>query len=305
MGLPSVHIILVNWNGYRDTIECVHSLQKISYPNYQIVVVDNGSTNESVVEIKKTFPGIPLLEENENLGFAHGNNVGLAYAKKNGSEYVLFLNNDTIVDPDFLTRMVETAETDPKVGAVGAKIYFAGEPNRIWWSGGKVDLMYGWITNQGYGEIDQGQWDTVRELDYICGCCFLARTTTLNEIGGWDETYFHTFEDTDLSIGIHNAGYKLLIQPAAKIWHKISQSGGGELTPFFLYYLERNRFQFVKKHGSWHPFTSWVRLLPIMVKRLAGVSLKTRNWRAVFAVLRGWVDFSRGIQGGSLQKDTR
>lgn len=297
MPQPLVHIVLVNWNHFQDTIECIESLNKITYPNFHIIVVDNGSDNDSVSQIESKFPFVISLPQKDNLGFAHGNNIGREYAIKNGAEYVLFLNNDTLVDPDFLSKMVQRAELDSQIGAVGARIYFQSDPSRVWWAGGKLNIQYGEIFNLGYGQLDQTQSSLPIEVNYIVGCCVLVPTEILKIIGDWDESYFHTGEDVDLSLRIVKAGYQLWVEPQAEIWHKVGMTGGSELNPGYLYYLERNRLWLVKRFSGWQGWHSWLKLVPLMVKRLVGIAIKSRNVNSVWALILGWNAFRSGETG--------
>src|SRR3989339_346256 len=123
MNKPLVYILILNWNGKEDTLECLSSLKKIDYPNYKTIVIDNGSTDDSVKIINKKYPKIKIIENKKNLGYAEGNNVGIRYALKNKADYVLILNNDTIVDKKFLTELVKVGESNEKVGIVGPNVY--------------------------------------------------------------------------------------------------------------------------------------------------------------------------------------
>src|SRR5260370_23149874 len=139
-----VDVLLLNWNGWRDTVECLRSLEKLSYPDFSVVVIDNGSTDDSVAQIRGAFPAVTIVEAGKNLGFAGGCNLGITYALRGGAEYVWLLNNDTKVDACALRAMIETAEADPRIGAVGSAIYSMAEPERLQaWGGGYVNFWLG------------------------------------------------------------------------------------------------------------------------------------------------------------------
>lgn len=247
---PSVSIIVLNWNGAKDTIECLDSLKKINYPNYRIIVVDNGSTDGSPEAIRKEFPYVTLIKNKENLGCPEGMNTGIRKAK---SKYVLLLNNDIVVDRNFLKELVKVAESDEKIAIAGPKIYYHHEPNKIWFAGGTLDLK-SWrtqtITSIGINEIDKGQFDNVRECSYITGCCMLVRMSIIKKVGLMDSFLFVYGDDVDWSARMTIAGYKLVYVPEAKIWHKISVSTGGARSPFSTYYATRHGIIFMKKYAK-------------------------------------------------------
>ena len=297
MTQPLIYIVLVNYNGYADTIECVGSLYKLAYANWRCVIVDNGSTNDSVEQLKRHVPDVALIRHPTNSGFAAGNNFGLKHALENGADYVLFLNNDTTVATDLLDRLVDTASAQANIGAVGAKIYFFDDPQRVWWAGGKLQLASGVITNLGYGELDSNAATKPFEVDYITGCVVMVKRAVLLKVGNWAEEYFHTAEDVDLSVRIRQAGYRLVVNPVAHVWHKVSQTGGGDLSPLYLYYLERNRLWLVRKYGNWMPGVSWLKLLPIIIKRFGAAVVKARSFKSVMAIAYAILDFTTGRTG--------
>lgn len=232
MNYPLVYIVVLTWNGKTDTIECLNSLKKIDYPNYKILVVDNASEDGTSEIVRSEFPEIELIINKENLRFAGGNNVGIYYSLQRKSDYILLLNNDTIVDRSFLSQLIESAETNPKIGIVGPKIYFYSEPKRIWYAGGKIEWWKGWISHVGIREIDNGKYETVRETDFITGCCMLIKREVVESIGKLDERYYIYGEDVDYCIRAKAVGYNILFQPKAIIWHKLSVSTGGHLSWF-------------------------------------------------------------------------
>jgi len=170
---PRVFIIILNWNNWLDTFECLESLKNNDYPNYEVVIVDNGSDEKP----QSPNPDIKIIYNKENLGFSEGNNVGIKYALEHGADYVLLLNNDTVVSNDFLSKLVKAAESNEEIGMVGSKIYFYDQKDRIWFAGGKVNWLYNKGTMRGYNEIDKGQYDLpeIQETDYLTGCCILVK----------------------------------------------------------------------------------------------------------------------------------
>jgi len=249
MHYPKIYIIVLNWNGRNDSLACIESVRHIDYPNFEVVVVDNGSIDDSVQAIKEVFPEVALLETGENLGFAGGNNVGMRHALKNGADYILLLNNDTIVDSHILSSFMEASALIGQEGIFGAKIYYYSEPNKIWYAGARwVDKIQHFL-HVGQGCVDNnGDFSSMAETDYACGCALLVKTDLLKEIGLFDERFFLTFEETDLCYRAKRAGYKSYFVPEARVWHKVSTSFGGEGSVLFNYFLMRNRLLWAEKN---------------------------------------------------------
>jgi len=255
MSIPKVSIIILNWNGWQDTLECFDSLVKITYPNYDVVVIDNDSTNESVEKIKnwinnkKTAVNYKLLINDRNAGFAGGNNPGIEYAIKNKSDYALLLNNDTIVDPGFLEKLVKVGESSRKFGIIGPKIYYETDKNRIWFGGGDFSWLSGG-RHMDYDKIDdKPQDEAIKEIKFMTGCCLLIKREVIEKIGLMDEDFFLYYEDTEWSLRARKFGYKIIYAPAAHIWHKISRSVKPKTNPIVHYYHIRNALLLSKLHA--------------------------------------------------------
>ena len=246
---PKVFIIILNWNNWPDTLECLESLKNNDYPNYQVVIIDNGSKEKP----QAPNPEIKIIYNKENLGFAGGNNVGVKYALEKEADYVLLLNNDTLVKQDFLSKLIEVGEKDKKFGLLGPKIYFADQKEKIWFAGGQVNWLYNKGTMRGYNEIDIGQYDSseIQETDYITGCCLLIKRAVIEKIGLMPEDYFLYYEDTDWSLAAQKAGFKCIFVYGAKIWHKGSKSSI-EGSPSYIYYHIRNGLMMAQKYAPWY-----------------------------------------------------
>lgn len=250
---PRIFVVILNWNGKDDTLECLESVLRVDYLNYDVIVVDNGSCDDSVNTIQKRFPEITILETGENLGFAGGNNVGIRYALKNGADYILLLNNDTIVDSELLKNFMNASQRVQGAGIFGAKIYYYSEPNKIWYAGGKWAENILHFIHVGKGCIDNGKnFNSMTEIDYACGCAFLVKADLLNRIGLLDEKFFLTFEETDLCYRARKEGFKSYFVPEARVWHKVSTAFGGAGSPLFHYFLMRNRLLWANKNLPFH-----------------------------------------------------
>jgi len=256
---PKVSIIILNWNGLDDTAHCLESLEKMTHPNYDIVVVDNGSKGNDAQILRKKFKDyIHIIENDKNYGFAEGCNIGMRYALKNSApDYILLLNNDTTVAPDFLAEMVKIAESDPLIGIAGPKIYFYDAPNKIQSVGAQIDWSNGQSFSVGHNEIDMGQFDNIREVDWVYGCALLIKRTTIEDIGLLDPAYFAYVEEVDWCVRCKKSGHKVVFIPQAKIWHK-GHFGPDEVSSLPLYYMTRNRLLFMWKHARKSQFISFL-----------------------------------------------
>jgi len=244
---PLVFIVVLNWNGKDDTMECLESLQKLVYPNFEIVVVDNGSTDGSEDVIRSLFPAVCVIQTGANLGYAGGNNAGIRFATSHGADYVWILNNDSTVDPKALTALVATAKTDPRISFVGSKIYFYDKPDVIWCVGGTIDLVDGGRTDHpGNGQMDRGQFDCIADVGYVSGCSLLASKDAISAIGLIPEEYFLYFEETDWNVAAQRMGYRTVLSPASLVWHKYAEVV--DYKKRFIYYSFRNRIQIVRKY---------------------------------------------------------
>lgn len=297
-----VFIIVLNWNGKKDTIECLNSLKKIDYAgSYKIVVVDNDSTDGSIPEIKKLFPEIDVIKNKTNMGFAGGNNIGIDHAISRGAEYILLLNNDTIADRSFLTELIKIAESDKSIGLLGPKIYFHSEPKRIWSAGGKINWMKNSGSHIGIDEIDHSQYNKVKEVGYLTGCCLLIKRAVIEKIGKLSEEYFLYYEDTDFSMRTKNSGYRCIYVPKSIIYHKISRSTKPGSSSY-IYYHTRNGLALAKRNGS---FLNQALIYPycflLFIKQIIKFLFlpQKRNW--ALAVLRGEKDFLLGKMGKDSQ----
>lgn len=239
---PKVSIIVLNWNNAKDTLECLDSLGKIDYPNFEPVVVDNGSRDGSPEIIKNRFPGIKLIRIGDNCGFCGANNVGVkAVLESAPPDYILLLNNDTIVNPGILSAFVDAARSLPDAGFLSARIYYHDEPGRIWSAVNRWNPEEGTFDQVGFNELDdEARFGRIEETDYASGCALFFPVPLVNEIGLLEPRFFCYFEEVDWSFRAARRGYRNYYVPAAKLWHKVSVNYGGKESPVVLYFRTRN-----------------------------------------------------------------
>jgi hypothetical protein len=245
---PKVAVVVINWNGLADTTECLESLRGIAYPNYETIVVDNGSSGDDVRVLRERFgDSVHLIASGENLGFAGGCNLAIREALAGAADYVLLLNNDVTVDPMFLNEMVRAAKELPDAAAVCPKIYHHDRPNVLQSTGGRVNSWAGTARQVGRDEVDRGQHDQLAERDYADGACMLIRREALERVGLLDEEYFAYWEETDWCARASEMGLKCYYVPSARIWHRGSRSWA---TREYQYLFRRSALLFLRKRKS-------------------------------------------------------
>ncbi|MBO6497572.1 MAG: glycosyltransferase family 2 protein [Roseivirga sp.] len=291
----SVAIVLLNWNGFNHTIKCIESLRDITYNNAEVVLVDNGSENSEVEKLRE-IAGIKLIENDKNYGFTGGNNIGLKYAFEHGYDYLMMLNNDTIVEPGFLEPLINGF--DEGTGAVQPKIYTMDPPDTIWNAGGKFNKWLGLTKTIGSGAKDNPSFDVQMEVDWITGCAMVFPARMISEIGYLDDNFFILFEDSDWSLRCRTKGYKLKYVPQSRIYHfesatAVSRVKGKEgfRSPFRQYINIRNHLYFLRKNL---PLPYWPTAFIYQIYKISGF--------LVYYLLRGrWKKFRftlRGVKDG-------
>jgi len=304
MARPGVTIIVLNWNGLADTLKCLESLACVDVSglsSYEILVVDNGSTDGSVEAIGEHFSNVVLVENERNLGYTGGNNIGLRYALGQGADYMLLLNNDTEVAPDLVRRLVEAAEADPLIGMAGPTIYYHDRPEVIWSAGGAINWQRGSTRMVGLDERDEGQFGAKpRKVDFVTGCAMLVRRATIEQVGMLDERFFAYYEETEWCVRATRGGYRVVHVPLAQMWHKISPSAQAD-SPLVHYYMTRNRLLFLKATGA--GLGAWLHTLVGEYLRMLiswSVRPRWRSKRSLRGVMwQGVVDFGRGQFGSA------
>lgn len=283
--LAKIFIIILNWNGKHDTLDCLKSLSKIDHDGIKthIVVVDNGSSDGSSGIIKKQFPQVAIIDNKTNLGFGAGANQGAKYAQANGADFLLFLNNDTMVNEDFLVALWEFCETCQK-DVVSPYIYYHNS-HKLWYCGGRVIWPIARIE-----PIKCIERDDFYQAELLSACCMLVSKKAWETVGQFDEKYFFGLEDTDWCLRAKKKGIALWVNPKSKILHKVSASVGGKNSPPAIYYLLRNNLIFIKDHYPAYFVTPYLYVLILSIK----IIIKMPNTAILKAGWWAWRDFLGG-----------
>ena len=275
---PSLVCIVLNWNGWPDTIQCLASLANQNYPNLQVVVVDNHSTDDSVAQIQSAFPNVLLLNSPDNGGFAKGNNIGIRYAMAAGADFVWLLNNDTIAPPDTASALIEKAVAAPQAGAVGTVLYFMDSPANIQaWGGGRISLWHGYSSHF-------TQPATLDDGSFLTGASLLLRTAALQQVGLLDEIFFMYSEDADLCFRLRLAGWQLVVAEHTAVLHK-ENATSGKKSPRMDRYSAASGVIFLKRYAT----IPTIAVGLYLASRL-GNRIRRREWDRFQAVLQGLRD---------------
>ena len=252
--LAQVIVVILNWNNLGLTQDTLRSLQEQDYPNLSTVVIDNASRNQQEVfaVIKDDFPKVELWGSKRNLGFALGCNLGMNIALERGAEFILLLNNDVLLEPGAISRLVASLEADEGAAAAGPVIVYASDPERVWFAGGHVQ-MGGRVLPE-HLWLDEPVTDVpdIRdcETEWLAGTCILVRRSAVERAGMMDPAYFLYWEDVDWSFRLRAAGYYLLLVPEARVLHRVNASTNTLPSMGTIYYWERNRLRFIEKWGT-------------------------------------------------------
>lgn len=246
-----VAIILINWNGLQFSIDCLHSLRQLDYPNFGIFVVDNASDNQEGEVLKAEFPEITLIQSSTNLGFAGGNNLGIRKAMAEGYTHLMLLNNDTEVAPDFLGELLRKFNQAPKLAVVQPLIFFLGNRKKIWSAGGKWEAFLGRAITLGDRKSEAEYTPKDRKLDWATGCCLLIKREAIEATGLLNEQYFAYFEDVEWSLRFRAKGFEIELASKSHIYHEAgasskSKHSEGTLSPRVFYFHVRNQLLLIR-----------------------------------------------------------
>ncbi len=283
---PRVAAVVVNYNGREITRQAVESLRRMDYPNFDLVVLDNASTDGSPEALTQAFPDLRQLRLDVNRGSASGYAAGFRWAFEHGYDYVLLLNNDIEVEPGMLTELVRVAEADPKVGAVGPKCYFHGDRRRLWSAGGILRFRESITRERGYGEIDRGQYDRDEEVDYVNGCAILIRRAAAQAAGMWDDIFYICVDDADFCTRIKRQGFRCVYAHRAVLYHMVAFTTGS-YSPGRNFQFGRSGAIYVRRYARpWQ----WLTYLAFSAAAFPVAWLRERrrgNQAAVVAKLKG------------------
>jgi len=277
-----VMIIILNYKGLEDTIECIASVKKISYTNFSCVIVDNNSEDNSYEKLNNMFPEYKVIQSLENNGYASGNNLGIKYALQEGAEYVCILNNDVIVDPDFLTILIKYMKENNTVGITGPGIFEYFHPAIIQSTGATINLYKGAVPILNGGMVAEKISNDNILCDYVGGACLVIKRETLEKIDLIPECYFLFFEETEWCLKAKKNNYDVVCVPQAKIFHKGSASIN-KISGLSEYYFSRNQVLFEKRNASLFQFVcfSVYLMLKLMHSLLLG-KLKLKKIQAIY-----------------------
>jgi GT2 family glycosyltransferase len=297
-----VAILILNWNDRRNTLETLESVRGLRYPHLAVFLVDNGSTDGSVEVVSEQFHEVHLIVSPENLGVPAGRNLGLEeILHHSDAEYVLILDNDVILEPCLLNKLIESAEKETDVGIVGPIIYYYAQPKRIW-SAGKSMVFREVLTKL----LAKNRVETeeppagIKRVDCITGACMLVKRRVFESVGYFDPQYFLTCEDTEFCVRATKRGFASAVVTHAKVWHKDSARPGGGYTPPRTYYTGRCTILFLKEHGR---LWDWITAITFMTLSLPVAYVRERrrgNQRAVVMKLRGYLD---GLLGRPVNRE--
>lgn len=295
--MPKLGIVISNYNGWQDTLACLQSLTQQTCMDFEVILLDDASPNDSVERLQAALEGyapmqIIFLPQEHNLGFAAVNNVGMRCALADGCDYVLLLNNDTTAAPD----LVEVLLRETPAGAVSCpKMLFMDPPDEIWFAGGEYNAATGKVKHLGGQEKDGPKFAQKRQVNFITFCCVLLPRAVIEKIGYLDETLFMYCEDVDYCARLSAAGVPLWFLPNAKIWHKAGGSAGGMLS---VYYITRNTL-YLRTKGKNALQTRWLTLCQLVPggARYALTKALGRKKGRSYGAWRGALDFWRGKMG--------
>ena len=247
--LPAVTIVVLCYNHIADTVKCLESLHRLVYPSYETILVDNGSTDGTAAIVRVQFPQVHVIQNGRNLGYAEGNNVGLRYALQHGSDHVLALNNDTVLDPYCLQYLLADMEAHSDAGAAAPKSLYMDSPELVYSAGGRIRAN-GSLAHVGGGRPDGPEVGRSQDTEWLTGCAILFRAAALRRVGLFEPRFFLLFEDADWSLRARRAGYRLRFVADARLRHKVSASFGKTWSPQYLYYYTRNGLLWLERNFS-------------------------------------------------------
>lgn len=293
------YAVVLNWNGREDTLRCLDSLTRTSYPDLGVVCVDNGSSDGSQQAVRERFPHIALIEAGANLGYAGGNNLGLRHALEHGARWVTLVNNDATVAQDFVEGFERAARERPRAGILAGKVYFADRPETIWFAGQRVGELLGYSGRpRGYGRPDGPRYSRICATDRAVGALMAISREAIEAVGLLDEDLFAYVEDVDWALRVRSAGMEVVFAPDARAWHRVSASTGGEgESTHTLYYGARNTVTALERRRPLGRLGSALRRSAILATFSVHALTRVNRGAALRAVRDGYRDARGGRLG--------
>jgi GT2 family glycosyltransferase len=284
--IPKVTVLILNYLHWDDTAACVRSLQRCTYRNYNIVILDNASPNDSEIQLRKLFPDLIFFQLGKNLGYTGGINYGIRKILEGDTEYILIINPDTTVDPGFLDHLVAGISKNPKAAIAGGTIFYSDNSNRLWYAGGRLLPWKGYAEH--FTALENGDCSgatTFKQVTFVTGCLMLLRVKALKTIGFLDERFFMYFDDIEYSARVRRLGFDLLYVPEAKIFHKIVSENEAV---YKLYYSVRNRFLLIRTAFS--GISRWIAVLYFSLSLTVKMAMWWFNDIELFQVSRAGIE---------------
>lgn len=297
--IKKVAVVILNWNRKENVLDCLKHIYELDYPLYQVIVVDNASTDDSVAAVRQQFPNVVLVVNDRNYGAPEGKNIGLRKALKSEMDVVFMVDNDIVVAKDSLSQLMKALDEIPNAGTVGAKMYDYSKPDILLSAGGIIDFTENVSRGRGDCEKDIGKFEKVEEVDYLWGGAMIATREVLEKVGLFDTEYLgYWFEDSDYSVRVRKGGYKVIFCGPSKVWHRPHKTI--EQFSFRKKYLAtRNAIRFMKKHAT---AANWVKYMFFAV---AGIPYAAIQGLIVRGSMMGALGKALGIIDGLLNNDAR
>lgn len=291
--MPKVVVIILNINQKDNTLNCLRSLHRIDYENCEIVLVDNGSSDGSVDAVSYLFPNVVIIALDRNMGAAGGRNIGIDYTNKNFEyDYLLFLDNDTVVEKKFLSMLVEYSEKDESVGIAFPPILYLTDKSVFQWAGNiKMNFYTGVLSSEGHGKKDVDRFNQLKYSMLAISCCCLVKKKVIDKVIGFDEIYDpYGFEDIDFALRARYEGYRCLYIPYSRIYHKSSRTpSSGEYNRVFTELKGRNMKYFIKRHATSFQYLCFLCCAPILGFRTLIREMRRGNAQAAFSLFKSFL----------------
>jgi len=289
MSKPHVISVIVNWNGKEDLRECLDSLAHVEYEPFSILVVDNGSSDGSVVFVSTHYPSVDIISLPHNHGYAFGLNKGVLMALEKKPDYIFILNNDTVIEPLAISRLIDVMESEKTVGIAAPKVLCYDQPTKVYSLGTR---SYRWLplpVNFGYKKHDRLSYNRIMEFDYVTGCAMMVRSEIFHEVGLFDTSYYMYYEDADFCRRVRERGYRIVCVGDAVVYHKGARSTGRNKS-LFTRIRARNRIWFYRRyrHGP-HPWITYGALWLLALLHSVRY-IKKRNWELIIPYWQGFLE---------------